>query len=78
MDTLSNQGAREPYYIGITNDIDRRTIEHRETGRLSASGRMEVLEKNIIYGHARGYEQYYIETYGTRTGKIREKIVFDK
>ena len=32
------------------------------------------IRKNIIYGHARGYEQQYIETYGTKTGKIEEKM----
>ncbi|MBG5969403.1 hypothetical protein JEP65_18190 [Proteus mirabilis] len=35
---------------------------------------MEILDRNINYGQARGYEQYYIEKYGTRTGIIGEDI----
>ncbi|WP_218964660.1 RHS repeat-associated core domain-containing protein [Snodgrassella alvi] len=70
---LYDPDATKPYYIGITNDIDRRRNEHRDTGRFT-SGRMDVIEKNVTYGRARGYEQYYIEEYKTRTGTIGEKI----
>lgn len=35
---------------------------------------MMPLDKNITYGQARGYEQAYIEYYGTKTGIINEKI----
>ncbi|MDV6997655.1 RHS repeat-associated core domain-containing protein, partial [Dickeya solani] len=71
---LFDSGAKEPYYVGITNDIDRRAAEHLETGRLSPGSRMRVLEDNVNYGQARGYEQHYIEHYKTRTGTIGEEI----
>lgn len=35
---------------------------------------MRPLDSNVTYGQARGYEQYYIEKYGTRTGTIGEDI----
>ncbi|MEE3664880.1 hypothetical protein V2I52_23725 [Brenneria sp. g21c3] len=71
---LFHPGAKEPYYIGITNDIARRRAEHIETGRLSPNSRMKPLDSNVTYGQARGYEQYYIEKYKTRTGTIGEDI----
>ncbi|TKV13887.1 sugar-binding protein, partial [Citrobacter sp. wls619] len=71
---LFDPGAKEPYYVGITNDMDRRRGEHLDTGRLSPDSRMEPLERNVKYGQARGYEQYYIEKYKTRTGTIGEEI----
>ena len=70
---LYEPGATDPHYIGITNNVDRRRNEHRDTGRLT-SGRMKTLEENVTYGQARGYEQYYIEEYKTRTGTIGEDI----
>jgi len=70
-----DNGATEPYYIGITNDPKRRAGEHRKTGRLNAeSGRMKILDENVTYDEARGYEQYDIERYGTKTGTIGEEI----
>jgi hypothetical protein len=71
---LFDPGAKEPYYVGITNDMDRRRGEHLDTERLSPNSRMEPLDRNVTYGQARGYEQYYIEKYKTRTGTIGEKI----
>ncbi len=71
---LFESGAKEPYYVGITNDMDRRRGEHLDTERLSPDSRMEPLDRNVTYGQARGYEQYYIEKYKTRTGKIGEAI----
>ncbi|MED0364458.1 RHS repeat-associated core domain-containing protein, partial [Escherichia marmotae] len=72
---LFDPGAKEPYYVGITNDMDRRRAEHESTGRLSKeNGRMLPLDENVKYGQARGYEQYYIEKYKTRTGTIGEEI----
>lgn len=35
---------------------------------------MRPLEEKVTYGQARGYEQAYIEYYGTKTGIINEKI----
>ncbi|HGN9102129.1 TPA: RHS repeat-associated core domain-containing protein, partial [Providencia stuartii] len=71
---LYDPGATKPYYVGITDDIDRRTKEHRASGRLSSGSQMSILDEKINYGQARGYEQYYIEKYGTRTGTIGEDI----
>ena len=71
---LFDSAATKPYYVGITNDLDRRTIEHAGTGRLTPGARMEALDRNVTYGEARGYEQHYIEEYRTRTGTIGEDI----
>lgn len=71
---LFDPGAKEPYYVGITNDLDRRALENLDTGRLSGQARMRPLEMDVTYGQARGYEQYYIEEYKTRTGIIGEDI----
>lgn len=35
---------------------------------------MRPIEKDLIYGEARGSEQYNIEKHKTRTGKIGEEI----
>ena len=64
----------KPYYIGITNDIDRRTAEHLDSGRLSDNTILKPIKENITYGQARGYEQALIEHHKTRTGIIGEKI----
>ncbi|WP_258179866.1 hypothetical protein ACILPN_06595 [Yersinia wautersii] len=29
---------------------------------------MEALDRNVTYGQARGYEQFYIDEFGTKTG----------
>lgn len=70
---LFKDGADTPYYIGITDDTARRSAEHIASGRLT-DGVMNTLEDNVLYGQARGYEQAYIEHYGTRTGTIGEAI----
>ncbi len=64
----------DPYYVGITNDLPRRSAEHLDTGRLGGNTGMIPLDENVKYGQARGYEQYYIEKYKTRTGVIGEEI----
>ncbi|HBW0987463.1 TPA: RHS repeat-associated core domain-containing protein, partial [Klebsiella aerogenes] len=51
---LFESGAKEPYYVGITNDMDRRRGEHLDTERLSPDSRMEPLDRNVTYGQARG------------------------
>ncbi|CAM3641204.1 MULTISPECIES: hypothetical protein [Yersinia] len=35
---------------------------------------MTPIDENIKYGQARGYEQYYMEKYETRTGTIGEAV----
>ncbi|ECF2154753.1 TPA: hypothetical protein G8L55_002487 [Salmonella enterica] len=71
---LFEPGATKPYYVGITDDPLRRAGEHRGTGRLTLGSEMVILDENVKYGQARGYEQYYIEKYKTRTGTIGEEI----
>ncbi|EFN2600158.1 type IV secretion protein Rhs, partial [Escherichia coli] len=63
-----------PYYVGITNDLSRRAGEHLDTGRLGGNTGMLPIDENINYGQARGYEQYYIDEYKTRTGAIGEDV----
>ena len=65
---LYDPGATEPYYVGITDNMDRRAIEHTKTGRLTPGASMRPLDEYVTYGQARGYEQYYIDKFGTKTG----------
>jgi len=82
---LFDINAETPYYIGITNDTKRRSGEHAASGRLNIEptddypipGVLRALQSNVTYGEARGYEQYYIDKYGTRTGTIGEEISQD-
>jgi RHS repeat-associated protein len=68
--------GQKPYYVGITDNLDRRAGEHVTSGRLDPvkGGYMEPLDRNVTYGTARGYEQAYIETHGTKTGTIGDDI----
>lgn len=60
--------GQKPYYVGITNDPATRAGQHRDSGRLSGKGDMQVLDGPVKYGQARGYEQAYIEHFQTKTG----------
>jgi RHS repeat-associated protein len=72
---LFERGSEKPYYVGISNDADRRMLEHIESGRLSPdTGSMRVLHTDLNYAQARGHEQALIEHYNTRTGVIGEDI----
>jgi RHS repeat-associated protein len=72
---LYEQGATKPYYIGITNqDIDARMAQHMGTGRYGETTTYRVLESNLTVEKARGFEQAYIEHYGTKTGVRGEAI----
>ena len=70
---LYDKGVKDPYYIGITDNVTRRRGEHAASGRLNG-GKMKVLDRNVTYGQARGYEQAYIEHHGTKTGVVGEAI----
>ncbi|WP_254601413.1 RHS repeat-associated core domain-containing protein, partial [Pseudomonas putida] len=70
---LYDKGVKDPYYIGITDNVTRRRGEHAVSGRLNG-GKMKVLDRNVTYGQARGYEQAYIEHHGTKTGVVGEAI----
>ena len=77
VDPTTGKVADKPYYVGITDDLSRRAGEHKDSGRLSKDpsvGKMVPLDKNVTYGQARGYEQAYIDHYGTKTGKVGEEI----
>jgi len=71
---LFDRGASSPYYVGITNDLDRRRVEHISSERLSGGSEIRLLEKDVTYGQSRGYEQAYIEHYETKTGVIGQDI----
>ncbi|MEE5123192.1 RHS repeat-associated core domain-containing protein, partial [Pseudomonas alliivorans] len=71
---LFDEGAEKPYYVGITNDLERRRVEHIESGRLSPDARLRPLDRNINYGQAKGYEQAYIEHYESKTAIVGEGI----
>ena len=75
---LFDNGKKRPYYIGITNDIERRTKEHVDSKRLNQEKAfLYPIFENVVYGNARGYEQYFIKKYGTKTG-IRGKKIDEK
>ncbi|WP_284404878.1 RHS repeat-associated core domain-containing protein, partial [Pseudomonas syringae] len=74
---LFDKDAIKPYYIGITNDLGRRRVEHLDSGRLVVNGDLKPLDVDVNYGQARGYEQAYIEHHGTKTGVIGEEISKD-
>jgi len=72
---LYEQGSETPYYIGITRqDIDARMNQHIKTGRYGETTIQKVLETNLTEEQARGFEQAYIEHYGTKTGDRRKPI----
>jgi RHS repeat-associated protein len=71
---LFDKGAEKPYYVGITDDLSRRRMEHSSSGRLTRGTELRPLDKGVTYGQARGYEQAYIEHYETKTGVIGQDI----
>ncbi|WP_199271501.1 RHS repeat-associated core domain-containing protein [Cellulophaga sp. L1A9] len=71
---LFEEGAKEPYYIGICNDSNRRLGEHIDTGRADVDTELKVLKDDLTFAEARGNEQHLIEKHGTKTGTIGEEI----
>jgi hypothetical protein len=67
---LYRDGEKKPYYVGITNDFDRREGEHRDSARLAGKSQMLPLsgtaENPLKYKEARGHEQALIEHHGTK------------
>ena len=61
-------GSNEPYYIGFTNDTIERAKQHGRSGRMPDGSKMEVLDDNLTFGKARGFEQARIEHHGTLKG----------
>ena len=74
---LFDKGADKPYYVGITDDLSRRRVEHVGTGRLTQGAKMKPLDTDVTYGQSRGYEQAYIEEHGTKTGVVGKEISSD-
>ncbi|MGY3187374.1 RHS repeat domain-containing protein [Lysinibacillus sp. TE18511] len=75
-DVVGGKRADNPYYVGITEDIDQRRQDHIDTGRLTKDGKTALVEyKNgLTEPQARGIEQAHIQHYDTQTG-IRKGTV---
>ena len=72
---LYEKGATNPYYIGITNqNIDARMGQHIASGRYGETTIHSVLQPDLTIEKARGFEQAYMEHYGTKTGVRGEAI----
>jgi RHS repeat-associated protein len=65
---LYGSGQQDPYYVGTSNNPDRRDKEHDRTGRLVPGASLKVFpgSKDLPYATARGQEQARIEQYGTK------------
>ena len=61
---LNNQGT--VVYVGITNNPDIRSGQHRASGRLTDDFDFVRVESNLNYAQARGYEQADIAHFNTR------------
>lgn len=65
--------------MAIRRSDTRKEVKPRQTpqiksGRLSGNTGLIPLDENIKYGQARGYEQFHMEKYKTKTGTIGEEI----
>lgn len=59
--------------MAIRRSDTRKEVKPRQTpqiksGRLSGNTGLIPLDENIKYGQARGYEQFHMEKYKTKTG----------
>ena len=65
---LYRKGEDTPYYVGVTNDIDRRGDDHGQTQRLVPDAQIKGIpgSEQLTYAEARGHEQAYMEHYGTK------------
>jgi len=71
-------GAEKPFYVGITNDFDRRFLEHQDILPGKDLPRFDPTKHEMIpmpgienngdlkYAEARGWEQALMEHHGTR------------
>ncbi|AVD82340.1 type IV secretion protein Rhs [Pseudomonas sp. SWI6] len=65
---LYNPGKEKPFYVGHTaQDPAAREQQHKQTQRLG-QGELRVIESDLTYTQAKGKEQFYVESYGTKTG----------
>ncbi len=73
---LFEEGAKEPYYVGITNNTDSRELQHGNIGRLKGNDTMRILDPNtdMTYAEARGKEQFFIDKHKTKTGQRGQEL----
>ena len=71
---LYRSGEKTPYYVGVTSDTKRREKEHWGSERLEDGSTLEDIQTNLKYKNARGYEQAYIEFYGTKPADAKGKF----
>ena len=75
-------GSTTPYYVGVTDDIHRRGLEHIMSGRRVDGVRIRTIASNVTYGTARGIEQAHIEFADTKTGVIgsdlKQAVTFEQ
>lgn len=72
---LYHPGESRPYYVGITDDLPRRERQHFDQGRMRGSDIMDPIVEDVTYAEARGAEQFYIERFGTRTGRRPGNVI---
>lgn len=67
---IPKQGAK-PFYVGETNDFERRMGEHAK-GRYDPNKHrmIQMTDNDLTYAQARGIEQADIDKYGTNTGNF--------
>jgi RHS repeat-associated protein len=70
---IFERGAQNPFYVGYTNDFNRRFDEHQETLKGKEFPRfdpskheMRPLREDLKFKEARGWEQAYMEHYRTK------------
>jgi RHS repeat-associated protein len=72
---ITDRATGDVVYVGITNDVARRQIEHTNSGRLAEGFEFTEVRGDLTYAQARGFEQADIAHYGTRdTGRIGQPI----
>ncbi|MBQ4818697.1 hypothetical protein [Aquimarina sp. MMG016] len=77
---LFEEGAKEPYFVGISNNTDVREGQHIDTERIRDGDSMQLLDTNtdMTYAEARGKEQHLIEKHGTKTATIGQDLSEDE
>ena len=75
---LFEEGAKVPYYIGITKNTESREKQHLNSGRIRDGDYLKKLSGPMLHQEARGMEQYYInEKYKTKTATIGQDLTAD-
>lgn len=65
---LYHPGETKPYYVGITNDDQRRSGDHKRKTRMVEGDQLHPIpgSENLTFKEARGHEQALIEHHGTK------------